>query len=107
MNDLQPPARGSAPLRLLAIAAIVAAAAAAFAGTAGWLTPDRLTPDKVVDSLAPASGPALGYRRNHAKGVCFTGNFESNGAASALSEARMFATGSYPVTGRFNLAGPD
>jgi catalase len=107
MNDLEPTSRGSAPLRLVAIAAIVGTAAAAFAGTAGWLTPDRLTPSKVVDSLAPASGPAVGHRRNHAKGVCFTGTFESNGAASALSEARMFASGNYPVTGRFNLAGPD
>lgn len=107
MIDRQPSARGGLALRLVGIAAVVGVVAAAFAGTAGWLTPDRLTPAKVVDTLASASGPALGHRRNHAKGVCFTGTFESTGAASALSEAQMFAPGSYPVTGRFNLAGPD
>ncbi len=61
----------------------------------------------MVDSLAPPGGPALGYRRNHAKGICFSGTFESSGAASTLSRAELFAPGSYPVTGRFNLAGPD
>lgn len=107
MTDRQPATGGSTVLRLAAIVVVTGAVAVAFAGTAGWLTPGRLTPTKVVDSLAPASGPALGYRRNHAKGVCFTGTFESSGAASALSRAPMFAPGSYPVTGRFNLAGPD
>jgi len=80
---------------------------AAFAYTAGWLTPSRLTPSKIVSGLAPPSGPALGFRRNHAKGVCFTGTFESNGAGASLSSAPMFAPGSYPVIGRFNLATPD
>ncbi|HEX4509688.1 MAG TPA: catalase family peroxidase [Burkholderiaceae bacterium] len=94
-----------APLAL--IAAIVCAIAAAFAYTAGWLTPSRLTPPALVDTLAPASGPVLGFRRNHAKGVCFTGSFEANGQGVALSKAPMFAAGSYPVTGRFNLATPD
>jgi catalase len=79
----------------------------AFAYTGGWLSPDRVTPVKLVNALAPPGGPALGYRRNHAKGICFTGNFESNGAAAALSKAPMFAAGSYPVTGRFNLGTPD
>ena len=58
-------------------------------------------------ALAPPGGAALGFRRNHAKGICFTGSFESNGAAAALSKAPMFAAGSYPATGRFNLATPD
>jgi len=107
MTHRDPASAGSTTLRLLAIVVVVGLAAAAFAGTAGWLTPDRLTPARVVDSLAPAGGPALGFRRNHAKGICFTGSFESSGAASALSRAELFAPGSYPVTGRFNLAGPD
>jgi catalase len=92
---------------LVLIAAIVAALTAAFAYTAGWLSPDRVTPEKVVDRLAPPGGPALGFRRNHAKGICFTGTFESNGAAAALSRAPMFAAGSFPATGRFNLATAD
>src|SRR5271168_5535320 len=87
---------------LLFIAAIVGVAAVAFAYTAGWLTPDRLTPKKLVAGLAPPGGPALGHRRNHAKGICFTGTFEANGAGSALSKAAVFVEGRYPVVGRFS-----
>ncbi|MES1264315.1 MAG: catalase family peroxidase, partial [Variovorax sp.] len=86
------------------IAAIIAVIALAFAWTAGWLTPTRITPDKIVDTLAPPAGAALGFRRNHAKGICFTGTFEANGAGVALSKAQVFSVGAYPVTGRFNLA---
>src|SRR6202012_2756368 len=91
---------------LLIIAAVVGVAAVAFAYTAGWLSPQRLTPEKLVASLAPPGGPALGHRRNHAKGICFTGTFEANGDGSALSKAPVFVQGQYPVVGRFNLASP-
>ena len=92
---------------LVAIAGVVTIVAAAFAWTAGWLTPHRLTPNKFVEAFSPASGPVLGYRRNHAKGICFTGEFESNGAGTALSKAKVFAAGRYPVIGRFNLGVTD
>ncbi len=59
---------------LVLIAAVAAGGAAAFAYTGGFLTPKRLTPAKVVDALAPPTGPALGHRRNHAKGICFLGS---------------------------------
>src|SRR5262249_33597301 len=95
----QSPAIGSLAL----IAIFVIAVAGAFAYTAGWLSPQRLTPGKLVDAFAPPSGVALGHRRNHAKGICFTGVFEANGAGSALSQASVFARGQYPVLGRFNL----
>jgi catalase len=49
----------------------------------------------------------LGHRRNHAKGICFTGTFEANGDGSALSSAPVFVRGQYPVVGRFNLATAD
>jgi catalase len=78
-----------------------------FAYTAGWFSPQRLTPTKLVDALAPAGGPSLGHRRNHAKGICFTGEFDANGAGSELSKAQVFARGQYPVLGRFNLATPE
>src|ERR1700721_3290291 len=94
---------GSLPL----IAGVVAFVAATFAYTAGWFSPERLTPQKLVDGLAGPSGPALGHRRNHAKGICFTGMFEANGAGSELSHAQVFAKGQYPVIGRFNLATPN
>jgi catalase len=89
------------------IAVIVGAAAAAFAYTAGLFSPGRLTPDKIVDALTPPGVDVAGHRRNHAKGICFTGLFESNGAGSALSQAQVFTRGQYPVLGRFNLATPN
>ncbi len=89
---------------LVLIAVVIAVGAAAFAYTAGWFSPQRLTPDKMVAALAPPGGAALGHRRNHAKGICFTGVFEANGAGSALSTAQVFTRGRYPVLGRFNLA---
>jgi len=86
---------------------IIAGGAAAFAYTAGWFSPQRLTPEKMVAALAPPTGVALGHRRNHAKGICFTGVFEANGAGSALSKAQVFTRGQYPVLGRFNLGTAD
>src|SRR5580698_2091833 len=92
---------------LLIIATVIGVAAVAFAYTAGWLSPNRLTPKKLVAGLAPPGGPALGHRRNHAKGICFTGTFEANGEGSALSKASVFVPGQYPIVGRFNLGTPN
>ncbi len=89
---------------LILIALIVGGAAAAFAYAAGWFSPGRLTANRMVDAFAPPSGPPLGHRRNHAKGICFTGVFESNGAGAELSRAQVFSRGEYPALGRFNLA---
>jgi catalase len=102
----RPPAR-SVFGSLVLIAAVIGAAGAAFAYTAGWLSPQRITPDKMVDALTPPTGEPLGHRRNHAKGICFTGTFEANGAGSALSQAQVFTRGQYPALGRFNLATAD
>lgn len=101
------PGAGSPTRSLLLIAAVVAVVAAAFAWTAGWLSPHRLTPDRFLAQFRPAAGPALGHRRNHAKGLCFTGVFQANGAGSAWSRALVFTPGRYPVVGRFNLGSPD
>ena len=108
-NDFQMTQAPSAlPLKpLILIAAIVGVAAIAFAYTAGWLSPHRLTPQKLVAGLAPPQGPALGHRRNHAKGICFTGTFAANGKGTELSKAQVFALGEYPVIGRFNIATND
>jgi catalase len=92
---------------LVLIAVVIGGGAAAFAYTAGWLSPQRLTPDKLVNAFAPPTGVALGHRRNHAKGICFTGTFEANGAGSALSRAQVFTRGQYPALGRFNLGTAD
>jgi hypothetical protein len=89
----RPSSSSQSPLGSLAlIAAIVAAGAGVFAYTAGWLSPHRLTPTKLVDAFAPPGGPALGHRRNHAKRICFTGVFESNGSGAAhLSHYAFYA----------------
>ena len=107
MPERRSPITNSATGSLALIAVLVAATAAGFAYTAGWFSPNRLTPSRLVATLAPPGGPTLGFRRNHAKGICFTGKFESNGNGSALSSAQLLASGSYAVTGRFNLATPD
>ena len=92
--------------RLALIGAIVAAAAGAFAYDAGLFSPDDLTQDKMMARLAQAGGGVHpGFRRNHAKGVCATGTFASNGQAASLSKAVVFRQGSVPVVARFSFGG--
>lgn len=105
MNQGKLPRSGLGSLVL--IAAVVGGGVAAFAYTAGWLSPGRLTPERMIAALTPPSGPPLGHRRNHAKGICFTGTFEANGNGAELSRAKVFAQGRYPALGRFNLGTAD
>ena len=107
MHDPAPP---HAPLRRFGawslIVGTVAVAAVAFGYVGGWLAPHRLTPEKLVNQLQDNAGTFSGYRRNHAKGVCVTGYFDSNGQAQAYSVAQVFAPGQRtPVVGRFALPG--
>src|SRR6202000_335395 len=95
------------PGRLAIIAAVICVAAISFAYTAGVLSPHRLRPREIVAAFAPPGGPALGHRRNHAKGICFTGEFDANGKGTELSKAHVFAEGKYPVIGRFNFSTVD
>jgi catalase len=111
-DDTQPPSEkpraltsGDALVRLAAIGVVMLAVAGSFAYAGGWLTPDRLTPARIVDEFEQVNGPYPGFRRNHAKGVCVAGTFESNGRGARLSKAVLFAPGSVPVIGRFALAG--
>jgi len=92
---------------LVTIGLVVGAGAVAFAYTAGWFSPDRLTPARMVDALSRRGGDPLGHRRNHAKGICFTGEFLASGAGASLSTAPMLAAGQYPVIGRFAIATGD
>lgn len=87
------------------IAATVGVAAVSFGYVGGWLAPQRLTPEKLVDQFQRNAGTFAGYRRNHAKGVCVAGYFESNGNASDYSVAQVFAAGRTPVVGRFAIPG--
>jgi catalase len=91
--------------RIVAVIAIIAAMAGLFFYAGGWLTPGALTPSRMIDTFEKANGPHPGFRRNHAKGVCFTGYFRSNGEGAALSKASIFLPSRVPVIGRFALAG--
>jgi len=92
-------------MRLAIIGAILGGGAGAFAYAAGWLTPRGLTQGKVIDTFQQVNGEHPGFRRNHAKGVCFSGYFESNGKGSDFSRAAVFPKGRIPVLGRFSLGG--
>ena len=71
---------------LAAIAAIIAALAATFSWAAGWIGGARLTAQRVTDAIEAGNGRIHpGFRRAHAKGVCVTGHFASNGAGAALT----------------------
>jgi catalase len=92
-------------LRLALIALVLLMIVLAFGYVGGWLTPHRLTAQRLVDQLQANAGVFPGYRRNHAKGVCVTGYFDSNGQAQTFSVAQVFAPGRTPVVGRFAVPG--
>ncbi|HEY8964975.1 MAG TPA: catalase, partial [Candidatus Methylacidiphilales bacterium] len=92
-------------LRLGFIGAVLGGLALLFAWAAGWLPPRPVTRSTVVGAFEAADGRHEGFRRNHAKGLDFTGYFESTGDGAALSRASLFAAGRVPVVGRFSLAG--
>jgi catalase len=110
MVDREPPYPRKPPLstpqklaRMAGIGLVVLIAAGAFAYVNGSLDPQRLTPARVVDVFEHNNGVHPGYRRNHPKGICVAGYFESNGAAATLSRAQVFAAGRTPVIGRLAL----
>ena len=111
MDDQLPPVRSARPplsrtsvmLRLAGIGAVVAVFAGAFYYVNGTLDARRLQPQSFVNALEQNSGVHPGYRRNHAKGMCVVGYFQSSGDAQALSSAQVFRAGRTPVVGRFAL----
>jgi catalase len=102
-DNHHPLSPGQKVLRLGAIAVVVAALAGAFAYVNGRLDPQRLTPDRLVNQLENNNGVHPGFRRNHAKGICVVGYFQSSGQARALSSAAVFNASRTPVVGRFAL----
>ena len=100
------PMRGVALiLRLLVIGGVIAGIAGLFLFAGGWFRPHALSPATMIDKFEEVNGKHPGFRRNHAKGVCVDGYFESNGRGAALSKAAVFLPGRVPVVGRFALAG--
>lgn len=108
MVDRLPPKKpplsaASTTFRLAGIAVLVLAVAGLFAYVGGYLDPQRLTPKVLVDTLEHNNGLHPGFRRNHSKGVCVAGYFESNGAAAEFSSAQVLSATRTPVVGRFAL----
>jgi catalase len=98
---------GSMFSRLVAIGVLLLAVAGGFLCLGGWFSPHKLTPARFVDEFERVNGVHSGFRRNHAKGVCVRGFFDSNGRGARLSKALVFQTGRVPVIGRFSIGGGD
>lgn len=60
---------------------------AGFAWAAGWIGGRRISGGDVTAALDYNGGSHPGYRRAHAKGLCFAGTFAANGAGAQLSSA--------------------
>jgi len=99
--------KASLIMRFTAIGVVIAGIAGLFAYMGGWLTPHALTSASIINRFEKVNGLHPSFRRNHAKGICFTGVFESNGSGSTLSQAQVFVRGQYPALGRFNLGTPN
>jgi catalase len=103
-----PPPRlrvGATLVRMALIGLALAAVAGTFAYLGGWFSPNALTPARFADGFEQAAGLHPGFRRNHAKGVCVSGFFDSNANGVRLSKAVVFESGRAPVIGRFSLNG--
>src|SRR5277367_5188138 len=83
--------------RLAGVGVIILCVIGGFLYLGGWFSPDELTPARLVDGLQEVFGIHSGFRRNHAKGMCVTGYFDSNGQGARLSKAVVFQTGRVPV----------
>lgn len=93
-------------LRWAVVLAAPALLAALFTWCGGWFS-TRLNAPRIVDAFEAMTRPHPGFRRNHAKGICVTGHFDSNGTGEFLSRASAFARGSYPLVGRLSMPGSD
>jgi catalase len=106
-NHPAPPTGSNTVARLAGIGVLLLGIVGAFLYLGGWFSPDKLTPGRFTDELERVNGKYSGFRRNHAKGVCVRGYFDSNGQGTRLSKAVVFRTGRVPVIGRFSLGGGD
>lgn len=91
--------------RLALIGVVILLVVGGFLYLGGWFSPHELTPARFVNGFEKVFGIQSGFRRNHAKGVCVSGFFESNGQGKRLSKAAVFRTGRVPIIGRFSLGG--
>ncbi|MGM7447795.1 catalase [Idiomarina loihiensis] len=66
--------------------------------------PPKVSAQEFVN-LQQGANAHEGFRRAHAKGICLSGEFRSNGQLAGYSKAGLFETGSMPFIGRFSVAG--
>lgn len=66
--------------------------------------PQKVTAQQFVN-LQQGDKAFPGFRRAHAKGICVSGEFRSNGRLADYSQAEIFASGSTPFIGRLSIAG--
>ncbi|GAB3096701.1 catalase family peroxidase [Aestuariicella hydrocarbonica] len=66
--------------------------------------PSKVTPQQFVN-LQEGDIVHKGFRRAHAKGICISGEFLSNGSLTKYTHAKVFEKGSTPFIGRFSIAG--
>lgn len=103
--------RKSSLLRYAIITLTAGGIGFAYACAAGWVAwpphAARLSSKQIIDAFEASSGPHPGFRRNHAKGICVLGHFESNGDGTALSHASVFERGVVQVVGRLSIPGSD
>ncbi len=66
--------------------------------------PPTVTAQQFVD-LQQGSAVHSGFRRAHAKGICVTGEFRSNGKLADYTQATLFNAVTTPFIGRFSVAG--
>lgn len=86
-------------LGLLGITRVMAAAG-------GQQVAPEPTAQQIVNQFQKNEGVFAGYRRNHAKGICVSGYFQSSGAAARYSMAQVFAPAQRtPVLGRLSIPG--
>jgi catalase len=114
LSETAPMEKHPAPLtagnmfaRWAGIGVLLLGVVGAFLCLGGWFSPQKLTPARFVIEFEQGGGIHSGFRRNHAKGVCVLGFFDSNGQGARLSKAVVFQRGRVPVIGRFSLGGGD
>ncbi|MBZ9611147.1 catalase family peroxidase [Rheinheimera maricola] len=65
---------------------------------------DKVSAQQFVD-LQQGKTAFAGFRRAHAKGLCVSGEFRSNGNLQSYSKASLFQPGTTPLVGRLSIAG--
>ena len=84
-------------------AAMTVVAAAIFTASTLLAEPfEQTSPEAVISALERVYGSHPGLRKNHAKGMCATGNFVGLPEATSYSRSALFSGATIPVVARFN-----